>query len=121
MKRLGETLVTIVLVVSLCDANGQSVPVPESSGATGTQQNQALQNQAELRKMIGRGQAVDALRQLDVMAAQKPIPAGVDTLRGVALYSQGRFQEADAAFASALNQNPRDEEATQMRGLTLYR
>src|SRR5215467_14337141 len=104
MKRLGETkaaLAAIVFAVSLCDANGQGVPMPQSSGATGAQQSQAQQNQAELRKMIGRGQAVDALRQLDVMAAQKPIPAGVDTLRGVALYSQGRFQQADTAFASA--------------------
>jgi tetratricopeptide (TPR) repeat protein len=45
----------------------------------------------------------------------------VDTLRGVAFYAQSRFVDADAAFAIALKKNARDEEAIQMRGLTLFR
>jgi predicted Zn-dependent protease len=42
-------------------------------------------------------------------------------LRGLALYSQNQFAEADAAFASALKQDPHDEESAQLRGLTLFR
>jgi predicted Zn-dependent protease len=71
--------------------------------------------------MIDRGHAADALKLLDGLAAQQPVPAGVNTLRGVALYAQNRFAEADAAFAIALKENARDEEAMQMRGLTLFR
>ncbi len=74
-----------------------------------------------MRKMIDRGRADDALKQLDALAAQQPLTAGLQTLRGVALYTQKRFAEADAAFADALKQNQGDEEATQMRGLTLFR
>jgi tetratricopeptide (TPR) repeat protein len=75
----------------------------------------------QLRQMIDRGHAADALKQLDSMATQMPVPAGVNRLRGLALYSLNRFAEADDAFASALKDDLNDKEATQMRGLTLFR
>ena len=71
--------------------------------------------------MIDRGHSADALKDLDPLSAQQPAPAGVNRLRGLALYSQDRFVEADAAFASALKQDPHDEESAQLRGLTLFR
>lgn len=74
-----------------------------------------------LRFEIDRGQAAEALKQLDVFAARQPVPAGVNRLRGLALYAQSKFADADAAFAAALLQDPRDVEAAQMRGLTLFR
>lgn len=76
---------------------------------------------ASLRLEIDRGKYADALKQLDVLAALQPVPAGVYRLQGLALYSEDKFVEADAAFASALKQDPHDTEAMQMRGLTLFR
>jgi len=55
------------------------------------------------------------------MAAQNPVPPGINRLRGIALYSQNHFAEADTAFASALKDDSHDEESRQMRGLTLFR
>jgi predicted Zn-dependent protease len=81
----------------------------------------SLSNLVQLRQMIDRGHATDVLKQLDEIAAQHPVPPGVNRLRGLALYSQGHFSEADAAFANALQQDSHDEESTQMRGLTLFR
>jgi len=81
----------------------------------------AIANLTQLRQMIDRGHATEALQQLDQLKLQSPDLPGVDRLRGVAFYAQNRFAEADAAFASALKLNARDEEATQMRGLTLFR
>lgn len=75
----------------------------------------------QLRLEIDRGQAADALKQLDALAARRPVPAGVNRLRGLAFYSQKKFAQADAAFASALQQDPHDAESAQMRGLTLFR
>lgn len=75
----------------------------------------------QLGQMIDRGHAEEALKQLNRLQSQSPDLPGVDRLRGVALYTQDRFAEADAAFASALRVDPRDKEATQMRGLTLFR
>ncbi len=77
-------------------------------------------NLVQLRQMIDRGHAADVLKQLDAVA-QHPAPAGVNRLRGLALYAQSNFPEADTAFANALQQDPHDEESIQMRGLTLFR
>jgi predicted Zn-dependent protease len=71
--------------------------------------------------MIDRGHPADALKQLDALVTQQPVPPDVNRLRGLALYSQNQFVEADTAFASALKQDPHDEESTQLRGLTLFR
>ena len=71
--------------------------------------------------MIDRGQSAEALKALAQLKSQHPVPPGVDRLRGIALYAQNHFAEADAAFAEALKLDPHDEESTQMRGLTLFR
>jgi tetratricopeptide (TPR) repeat protein len=78
-------------------------------------------NLVQLRLMIDRGRSADALKELDPLSARQPAPAGVNRLRGLALYSQNQFVEADAAYASALKDDPHDDESTQMRGLTLFR
>ncbi len=82
---------------------------------------ESAQDLAAIRVLIDKGHAADALKQLDQMAMQKPEPAGVERLRGVALYAQNDIAGADRAFAAALQQDPKDVEAAQMRGLTLYR
>jgi tetratricopeptide (TPR) repeat protein len=92
-------------------ANAVNEPAPADSSPT----------LAQLRAMIDRGQTPEALKQLDALAAQQPVPAGVNRLRGLAFYSLNQFSEADAAFASALKDDPHDLEAEQLRGLTLFR
>jgi predicted Zn-dependent protease len=99
-------------------------PAPASqtpASASPTTGSDAPQNLIQLRLMIDRGRPADALKQLDLLAAQQPVPAGVNRLRGLALYSQNQFSQADAAFVSALKQDPHDEESEQLRGLTLFR
>jgi predicted Zn-dependent protease len=76
---------------------------------------------AALRHQVENGHAAEALQQLDSLAAQTPTTSSVQTLRGLAFYNLQRFQEADAAFAAALSADPGDQEAAQMRGLTLFR
>ena len=115
MNRLGIAVV-VVIALSVYEA-GLSAQSGNSPSATSASDQQSL---LQLRQMIDRGQTREALKQLDALAAQHPV-CSVDRVRGVALYDQNRFAEADAAFASALKQDAHDEEATQMRGLTLYR
>ena len=74
-----------------------------------------------MRRLINSGHAAEALVQLDTLAKQQPVPAGVDRTRGMAFYTLERLPEADAAFAQALVRDPEDAEAAQMRGLTLFR
>src|SRR6266702_5999467 len=107
----------IAFILSLC-----TVTVPaeaQTSAASSISLNGAanypdgpavLPQLAQLRQMIDRGHAAEALKELDSLAMQRPTPPGVDRLRGAALYSQNRFAEADIAFASALKQDAHDQE-----------
>jgi tetratricopeptide (TPR) repeat protein len=71
-------------------------------------------------KAFAAGRSAEALQQLDVLAAMKPEPAGVERLRGFIYYQQRRMAEAEAAYAKAVAQDPSDRESMQMRGVALY-
>jgi predicted Zn-dependent protease len=115
MTHLRTAFIVLTLSASAVVSGAQLLDSPGSASTD------AKENLARLRQMIDHGHAAEALKELDILAAQHPAPAGVDRIRGVALYSQSRFAEADAAFANALKQDSHDEEATQLRGLTLFR
>lgn len=76
---------------------------------------------AAIQQLIAHGHAADALLQLDRLLTLKPVPQGVNRLRGMALYTQGNLAAADQAFAAALGQDPKDRQTIQMRGITLFR
>ena len=72
-------------------------------------------------QLQSQGRLEDALQQLNTLSRQLPEPAGVERLRGLIFYQQNNLSEADAAFAKALQQDPKDLEAMQLRGVTLFR
>jgi predicted Zn-dependent protease len=76
---------------------------------------------AAVRSLMAQGKGDDARRELDALASARPEPAGVERLRGILEYENNRMAEADASFARAIAQDPADLEATQMRGVVLYR
>ncbi len=78
-------------------------------------------NLGATQKLVRQGRVDEALRALDVLASQKPEPAGVEKLRGLALYQQNKLSEAEAAFARAVAADPHDIEAAQMDGVALFR
>ncbi len=93
---------------------------PSASSTQVESPSSAANSLAQVRQMIDRGESSEALKRLDQLKAQ-PSPPGFDRLRGLALYAENRFTEADAAFAAAVRIDGHDEEAMQMRGLTLFR
>jgi tetratricopeptide (TPR) repeat protein len=76
---------------------------------------------AEAQKLLDTGRFDEALKTLDALALQKPEPAGVERLRGMAFYEQGQIEPAATAFQQALTQDPNDREAMQMEGVALFR
>jgi predicted Zn-dependent protease len=76
---------------------------------------------AAAQKLIQEGRSAEALHALEPLAAQTPEPAGVEKLRGMALYQQNKLEEAAVAFARASAQDPADTEAAQMQGVALFR
>ncbi len=114
---LGVVLVLSVMVAAPAVEGQQS----SASSIQADAPSGAISSLAQLRQMIERGESSEALKQLDRLKSQPSPPRGVDRLRGLAFYAQNRFAEADNAFATAVRVDAHDEEATQMRGLTLYR
>jgi tetratricopeptide (TPR) repeat protein len=109
---LSQTSARVTLI-----AQTPSVPTVD----TPTPSAETSQTLAQLRQMIDRGHSEDALKRLDVLVAEKPVQSGVYRLRGLALYAENDFTDADVAFASALKQDSHDQESAQLRGVTLFR
>jgi len=76
---------------------------------------------ASARDLVTQGKLDDALRELDVLAAQQPEPGGVERLRGIVNYQQNHLAEAEGDFTRAVQQDPSDLQSMQMRGIVLYR
>ncbi len=76
---------------------------------------------AAAQKLLDAGHLEEALKTLDTLAQHQPEPAGVERLRGMAFYEQGKIQLAAASFERAIDQDPSDREAMQMQGVVLFR
>jgi tetratricopeptide (TPR) repeat protein len=104
-----RTLSLLVLLLTATSARPQaanpSVPPPT----------------AEAQKLLDAGHLEEALKALDALSQHQPEPAGVERLRGMAFYQQGKIQLAAEAFERAIAQDPSDREAMQMQGVVLFR
>jgi len=75
----------------------------------------------EAEDLVKTGHFPEALQKLDTLAAEKPEPAGIEYLRGMVFYQQNKMADAQAAFAKAVTQDPKNLEAMQMQGVSLFR
>lgn len=73
------------------------------------------------KDLAGKGRLDQAMAQLDQLAKQATEPAGVERLRGMIFYQREQFPEAIAAFEKATQQDPKDAEALEMQGVSLFR
>jgi tetratricopeptide (TPR) repeat protein len=76
---------------------------------------------AEAQKLLDAGRLDEALKSLDSLAVQVPEPAGVERLRGMVYYEQGKVQSSVEAFEKAVAQDPTDRQSMQMEGVGLFR
>lgn len=77
---------------------------------------------AALQRLVVTGKDQAALEQIAALrAAGGAVPGAVDRIEGTAFYDLNRLPQAAAAFAKALLADPHDEEAAQLRGLTLFK
>ncbi|WP_235011346.1 tetratricopeptide repeat protein [Bryocella elongata] len=76
---------------------------------------------AALRKMIDNGRAAEALAQIDALRADGKPHDGLALLAGLADFAKADLPSADKEFATALKEQPGNQEATEMRGLVLVK
>jgi len=105
-----RTLSFLVLLLPVISAHPQAATPSTPPPAT-----------AEAQRLLDAGHLEQALKALDSLAQQQPEPAGVERLRGMAFYEQGKIELAAASFERAIAQDPSDREAMQMQGVVLFR
>ncbi len=76
---------------------------------------------AAIQTLVDRAHYDEALQQLNALSSDVPEPKGVERLKGMVYYQTGKLVDADTAFARALQQDPSDVVATEMRGMVLFR
>lgn len=70
--------------------------------------------------LLQQGKNDEALTLLESIATADPSRRGVTRQIGVAQYRKGDFLKASASFKKALDENPNDNEAIQLMGLSYY-
>lgn len=88
--------------------SGQSAPETSSPGF------------AEARRLLQLGRFDEAIAQLRDLEQKQPAAKGLQHELGAAYYRQGDYGNAIAALQKALTENPRDNEAVQLLGLSYY-
>src|SRR5579875_1188871 len=68
---------------------------------------------ASARDFVTQGKLDDASRALQVLAAERPEPAGVERLRGIVDYQRNRMADAEADFTRAVEEDPSDLQSMQ--------
>src|SRR5437899_11412002 len=71
-------------------------------------------------RLMQRGKNDEALQLLEGIAAAEPSRRGIVREIGIAYYRKSDFLKAAASFKKALEEDPSDNEATQLMGLSYY-
>jgi predicted Zn-dependent protease len=98
-----------------------ALPAPLAVMQSATPPQSSAPTFADAQALAANGKLTEALALLDALAAVQPEESGVERLRGQILYQKEHLPEAEAAFASAVAQDPSDRESEQMEGVTIYR
>lgn len=110
-------LLIAICVATSAQGNAQSTESGIGIGDTTTQRWTFEDAQA----LAAKGRLSQAMIALDQLAAETPVPRGVERLRGVILYQKDQLAEAASAFKKAMDQDANDRESTEMEGVSLFR
>jgi tetratricopeptide (TPR) repeat protein len=75
---------------------------------------------AEARRLCEHGQCEEAITKLQAMSSQTPPPAGLAHELGATYYKKGDYLKSTEYLKQALAENPKDNEAVQLLGLSYY-
>ncbi len=75
---------------------------------------------AEARRLSQQGRFDEAIGQLEALAARQPDAKGLAHEFGIVYYKKSDYLKAVASFKKALEEDPKDNEAMQLMGLSYY-
>lgn len=104
MLQLSLSVGTSMFAIGQSASNSQS-PSPDFTGA---------------RQLLQQGRYDQAIAQLQQLAAEHPGMKGLSRELGIAYYKKSDYFRAAQLFEQALQQDPQDNESTQLLGLSYY-
>ena len=110
--RISLGFLSVLLIVGCSTAPAQQAPSDRPSVADSPLQ--------EAKTLIDAGKFDDAVAQLIELERTQPATKGVEHELGIVYYRKSDFARAQAAFAKAMEEDPQDREAVQLRGLSLF-
>jgi Putative Zn-dependent protease, contains TPR repeats len=108
----GRTLPLLLVLVSLFQVSGAAQTSPASPSATATYD--------AVHRLIEQGKFEEALAALNEISNSNPTAKNLSHEFGVAYYRKGDYINAINSFHRSLAEDPQDNEATQLLGLSLY-
>lgn len=99
---------------SQAESPAQQNPSPDSSATS------AANPVAYAKQLIEENKLDEAIRTLNALQQQHPETSGLQYQLGLAYYRKGDFPQAQSALARAMEQDPQNREAVQLRGLSLF-
>jgi len=118
LSSLFFSALTLALMSALMHAQpGQS---PNTNNQPSEKQQNGPQNFAEQQRLLQQGKYDEAISQLQAFATQNPNLPGVDHELGTAYYKKSDYLKAAEYLKKATQENPKDDEAVQLLGLSYY-
>lgn len=122
MPRLMELLLLLTGVAGVGPAHGptiaaqgQAIDSPKPKGTVSTET--ALR---DARRLSEQGKFDEALGKLEALTLEEPELKGLAHELGVTYYKKSDYLKATASFKKALEEDPGDNEAVQLMGLSYY-
>jgi tetratricopeptide (TPR) repeat protein len=110
-------LALLLSVSTLSSAQEAKLPGPGPA----TPSAKAVQSEfSHSRLLVQQGQYDQALAELTDLSKNHPELKGIDREYGFALYAKGDFPAAASSLQKAVAENPSDNEAVQLLGLSFY-
>lgn len=93
---------------------------PQSASAQQTSAPPANPDFTTERQLLQKGRYDEAVAELQAIASRHPETKGIDRELGIAYYRKGDYIQAAHFLEQSLQTDPRDNEATQLLGLSDY-
>jgi tetratricopeptide (TPR) repeat protein len=99
-------------------SNAQAAPTLTNNTAQSNSSGEAVF--ADARRLSEQGKYDDAIAELQGLATRNPPPVGLAHELGAAYYKKADYLKAAEYLKQALSENPQDDEAVQLLGLSYY-
>jgi tetratricopeptide (TPR) repeat protein len=118
MSRRKLAFILLFALLNPAMVNAQAAPTLTDNAVQSNRPADAVF--AEARRLSEQGKYEDAIAELQGLSARTPPPAGLAHELGAAYYKKADYLKAAEYLKKAAEENPTDNEAVQMLGLSYY-